>query len=148
MTTIFVHTALFKAEKGGFNELHMKITVDMASTYTLQFTENGPDYEKEEKSYIHNIHYLPYSFMSMISATGENVFTSPSQLCHRITKICTTLDTEKLEMDNMLKLKIQEKNMLQQKLDAAMIEIDNLYIELSTRQVQINQYKLFIEKNL
>lgn len=69
MTTIFVHTALFKAEKGGFNELHMKITVDMASTYTLQFIENGPDYEKEEKSYIHNIHYLPYSFMSMIYAT-------------------------------------------------------------------------------
>ena len=76
--TKFVHTALFKSESGGWNELHIKITFNRR--YTIIFTKRGPDYA-EEVSSIKDMLYFPDSTIKMISTTGENVFSSLDYLC-------------------------------------------------------------------
>ena len=135
---LFVHTALFKSEKG-WNELRIKITVD--KTYTIRFTENGPDYEKEETSSIDNIIYFPSSLIQMISATGEHAFSNPSHLCHFITKLCmTTLEEDKNAINTTILSHLQpyhEKiKTLETNLNDAMIQIERLKKELALANKQ------------
>lgn len=135
---LFMHTALFKAEKG-WNELHIKITLN--KTYTIRFTENGPDYEKEETSCIDNIIYFPSSLIQMISATGEHAFSNPSHLCHFITKLCTTTLENDMRTINTTILShlhpYREKiSMLEYKLDDAILQIERLKNELALSNKQ------------
>ena len=132
---VFVHTALFKAEKGGWNELRIKITLNDEKQYTIRFTQDGPDYEKVEISNIDNIIYFPSSLIKMISGTGQHMFSNPAQLCTFITKICTTtLEEDKNVINKTIISRIQkycEKiAILENHLGDALLQIAELRYEL------------------
>jgi len=105
--TKFVHTALFKSEHGGWNELNIKITFN--GRYTVLFTKRGPDYETEEISSITDMLYFPESTMKMISTTGECVFSNLDHLCNLLTDLCTkTIVRDSLLINTIIQERLEQ----------------------------------------
>jgi len=130
---VFTHTALFEPDKASFlkNELNIKVLLE-GETYTVRFTENGPDYEQEQISYVKNLPHFPTSLMKMITTNGQNVFNSSGYLCHFLTQLCTkTLPEDILWIENKLRKKYEQKIL------ALESEIQELRDELKILKYQI-----------
>jgi hypothetical protein len=152
---IFTHTAMFKSDREGWNEINVRVLFNGIS-YTVKLTENGPDYEKERITYMHELPYFPKSLMTLIKTTGQNVFTSLENLYELLIQLCITVQEDQKEVEMMLRLKHEktisnleaEMQQLRTDLESSHKCIGNLHLKTKELQKKLTLYSSEVDQSL